>query len=585
MYRPAADERAPWEALARTKAGESFIAKASAVLAEPLKPTSDELFLEFSKNGNRTLWQDVNFKRRARIGVFAFAECLEGEGRFLKPLEETVFSVCEERTWVMPAHDVELRNLHGEAKDIDLASSDLAATLAVVESVLGERLSPSIRVLIRDNVEGRVLSPFKEMASGSRKANWWLTGDNNWNSVCLCNVAAAGLQFAKSPEERRFYIDKPSELVRHFLSGFPKDGFCKEGVGYWNYGFGHFATLSELLRRASGGSVDPLLWPEAQAPALFGFQCEIAGGANLSFSDCSPEEKPNKRLLGILSRRLSLGFPELEASLKEPSPGQGLLLNMLLCFPEDAAPVKGSSPIQSGQRTWFSDWGVLICRSSKGYKGDFGAAIKGGDNNEPHNHDDLGSFIVAKGGVELLCDPGGEVYTRRTFSKDRYESKVLNSFGHSVPRINGKLQRTGAVAKAEILETSFSDEADSLRLGLKSAYDDPSLLKLERRFVFKRAEPCSVEVRDDFEFSSPGSFEEAIVVFGEVEELPDGRLKISFKGHSAIAKLESDCGPFALVKERIDEDTLGKTKPLRVGFQPKAKASKGYVSLTFESFE
>lgn len=30
----------------------------------------------------------------------------------------------------------------------------------------------------------------------------------------------------------------------------------------------------------------------------------------------------------------------------------------------------------------------------------------------------------------MLADPGSEVYTSRTFSDKRYESNVLNSFGH-----------------------------------------------------------------------------------------------------------------------------------------------------------
>ncbi len=587
MYRPSIDERAPWEALAKTKAGKSFLEKASKILLEPLANTRDELFLDFSRDGNRSRWQDVNFKRRARIGVFAFAECLEAKGRFLKALEETVESVCEERTWVMPAHDVELKNFNGKAKDIDLASSDLAAALAVTDSILGSRLSPSVRALIRSNVDSRVLSPFKEMLSGARKPNWWVKGDNNWNAVCLCNVAAAGLQFAGSPSERSFYVEKPCELVRHFLSGFPKDGYCKEGLGYWNYGFGHFTSLSELARRASGGSVEPLLWSEAQAPALFGAEAEIARGVNLSFSDCSSDVKADRRLLGFLSRRLSLGLTDCEEALAEPSTRQSLLLNMLYSFPpqDEPAPFKAERLPQLGERTWFPDWGVLICRSSAGLKGDFGAAIKGGDNNEPHNHNDLGSYIIAKGGVELLCDPGGETYTRRTFSKDRYQSKVLNSYGHSVPVVDGLLQRTGAEAKGVVISTDFTPARDSIRLDLKSAYASPKLLKLERSFIFSRTEPCSIEVRDDFELSSPGSFEEALVVFGDFEALPDGRLKISYKEHSAVVSIESGCGTYEIVSERLEEDMIGKVKPLRIGVRLKGQTAKGFMSFRFDSFQ
>ncbi|MDB6028847.1 MAG: hypothetical protein JWM68_5070, partial [Verrucomicrobiales bacterium] len=51
----------------------------------------------------------------------------------------------------------------------------------------------------------------------------------------------------------------------------------------------------------------------------------------------------------------------------------------------------------------------------------------------------------------VLVDPGSEVYTGRTFSSNRYESDVLNSFGHDVPVVAGKLQSAGAKHRAIVL--------------------------------------------------------------------------------------------------------------------------------------
>ena len=48
-----------------------------------------------------------------------------------------------------------------------------------------------------------------------------------------------------------------------------------------------------------------------------------------------------------------------------------------------------------------------------------GVAIKGGNNNEHHNHNDVGSFVVAIGSAAPLLDPGAEIYTARTFSPSR----------------------------------------------------------------------------------------------------------------------------------------------------------------------
>ena len=59
----------------------------------------------------------------------------------------------------------------------------------------------------------------------------------------------------------------------------------------------------------------------------------------------------------------------------------------------------------------------------------------------------------------------------KTFSKDRYKSGVLNSLGHPVPRVAGKLQRTGRSAAAKLLDTRFTDTVDIMAMDISAAYD------------------------------------------------------------------------------------------------------------------
>jgi len=120
----------------------------------------------------------------------------------------------------------------------------------------------------------------------------------------------------------------------------------------------------------------------------------------------------------------------------------------------------------------------LICRPAPGAKVEFAALLKGGHDAELHNHNDVGSFSVVLGDRMLICDPGGEVYTARTFSGKRYESKVLNSFGHAVPVVDGKRQKAGADARGVVQQTKFSELSDLLRLDLRSAYPAKALQKL-----------------------------------------------------------------------------------------------------------
>ena len=89
--------------------------------------------------------------------------------------------------------------------------------------------------------------------------------------------------------------------------------------------------------------------------------------------------------------------------------------------------------------------------------GQMGVAIKGGNNNEHHNHNDVGSYVVGVAGHAYVLDPGGEVYTRRTFSRERYVSPMLNSYGHPVPVVAGQRQTTGRQSAARVLDAAFTD--------------------------------------------------------------------------------------------------------------------------------
>lgn len=586
-FAPPISDREKWDATARSTAGVKFIKDAEAELATPLPESPDELFLDYTRNGDRWRWQKVNFKRRNRIGIFAFAEGLENKGRFVAAYEETAKSICAERTWLIPAEDPELDNYYGRIADIELGSAHVAGDLAMADAIIGGKLKPEIRLMIERNVRERVIIPFMDMVSGKTKiraANGWLTYPNNHNAVNLCGVCVAGLRFAKSAEERALIIEKSAELIRNYLKSFSKDGYCKEGVGYWNYGFIHFAILSEMLRRETDGGIDPLLWTEAAKPALYGFESEICGGVALSYSDSDPSTKPDPRLLGYISRRFGLGLKDFEdASLQPAVMRNSILPNMVFCFPQNSAVKAQRQKPQTGIRTWFSDdWAVLISRTEKGQAGDFGACIIGGDNNASHNHNDIGSFIVACGGVQMLCDPGVEAYTKKTFGPERYASKAHNSLGHSVPVIDGFTQRTGKEARGVVVEKSFSALQDYVKLDMRSAYGSLKLLKLERSFKFNRGAKPSLEICDEFAFKAPASFEEALIVFGDFERMSDGSLAVSYKGRTVSIRIETGQASFDIARERFDEHMLCEVKPLRIGLKLKDAVKEGVVKIIVE---
>lgn len=576
--------RAAWEALARTEGGRFIVARAEQIRTRALPEITDELYLDFSRTGQRNAWQRVAFDRRGRIGVLAMAECLQNEGRFLPVLNALIASLCEEKTWVLPAHDRDLTNFKGTGISIDLASSALAWQLATADWLVGEKLESATRQRMRDLIHQRVLAPYREMYSG-RAPYAWLKATHNWNAVCLAGVTGAALIEIDSPRDRAEYIVSAEQYSKNFLAGFV-GGYCTEGLGYWNYGFGHYALLSELVRRATGGQVDLLKRPEALAPAQFGRGIQIINGVAPAFADCSTTAVPDPMILWLVGNRLGVGLPqdrtlELKRAAAETGWGTGdVAWALIVAFADFASPAaEAAQPVASMPiRTWFDQAGILIGRPGIDSACRMGVALKGGNNAENHNHNDLGSFVVVVGNVPVVLDPGSENYTARTFSPQRYDSKMLNSFGHSVPVVAGQLQQPGAKSVAKILATQFTERQDRLEMDIRSAYSVPDLQKLVRQFVYSREGEGSLAVTDTVELSSPQTFGIALITAGKATQQPDGSILIEDRGQAVRVTIDTAGQPWTLHQEQINE--VAAVHPWRLGIDLDQPVKRATITAT-----
>ncbi|MGQ9729764.1 MAG: hypothetical protein ACUVX8_00695 [Candidatus Zipacnadales bacterium] len=570
------DDRAIWEALATEEAFRNVIPTAEKLLDQPIPEQPDDLYLDFSRTGNRTRWQRVAGQRRGRVDDLVLAECLENKGRFLRPFEEIVAALCAERTWVMPAHDGRLQNFEGKTIDIDLASASLGWSLATADYLLGERLSAETRQLLRDNVRRRVLDPYLAMVRGERPANWWMKTTNNWNAVCLGGVTGAGLALAEDVQERVLFVAAAEYYSRNFLHGFTADGYCSEGTGYWNYGFGYYVLLAETIYQATNGGVDLFAREEVRAPAQYGARIEIINGVCPAFADCSINARPSSRIMWFVNRRYGLGLPDYE---QQPI-GPGTLYEaMIYSLPNSASksPEVKSTSTGPGLRTWFDQAGILIGRPVPSTSCRLGVALKGGHNAEHHNHNDVGSYVVVVGERAILLDPGAETYTARTFSSRRYESNVLNSYGHPVPLVAGTLQRTGREAAAKVLATEFTDTTDTLKLDLAAAYAVPALKTLERTFVYSREDTGSLTVTDHVVFSEPMDFGTALITMGQFHQVAADELNIYDFDEAVRVKIFSTA-TYRVQPEEIHEETP--RVPTRIGLNLAEPTTEATISVT-----
>ena len=479
----------------------------------------------------------------------------------------------------MPAHDTGLDDFNGRSVTIDLGSSDLAWQLATADYVLGPRLHPEVHALIRDNVRRRVFDPYLAMVRGERRPLWWMNGTNNWNAVCHAGVIGAALAQVELPEERALFISAAEHYVKAYLNGISDDGYVSEGVGYWNYGFGHYLALAEEIYQATGGGVDLMAPAKVRAIAGYGSRMEIVGGVYPAFADCRIGERPDPRTLAFACERVGLGLDPRAAGWHHSY--DSLSTALMYAFPNSASKAQAHlSDAPPSLRDWFPDAGVLICRPAAGTHGNFGVALKGGTNGENHNHNDVGSYVVVSGGRAVLLDPGSETYTARTFSRDRYKSPVLSSFGHPVPMVAGRLQRTGAEARGRVVRTDFTDAQDTIVLDIASAYDEPSLTALTRTFVYGRDGDGVLSVTDEVAFKSPQTFGTALITMGKWETLGPGALRVEDKGGAVRVDIDSYGARFAVKSEPLKADLHGAGAATRIGIDLTQPVTKGAIYLT-----
>ena len=568
-------DRNAWNTLAKNPAFQNVVKDAEKTVATPIPELPESLYMDYYTTGNRSRYQNVRSQKYSRLWKLVLGECIENKGRFIAPLEELIRSICADPSWVLPAHDRNAEVYKGTATYADLTATDTSVELGLAVVWLGDKLSPEIRKLILDNVERRTFAPYEAAVKENKRLGMgWITTTNNWNSVCHAGTVGAALVLLESPQRRAWYIASAERSMEDFFRGFTPDGYCSEGMGYWNYGFGNFADLAEMVCQATQDNVDFFAMPLVKNCSLFAPRMEVASEQFAAFADCSITAKPNPVLVGFLSKRLGLGLTEYEKA----TPGPGSLKSVgVYCFPNSAAKIPAASvaaPILKELRTEFPDAGILICRPKQNQPNPLALVCKGGHNNEHHNHNDVGSFTIMYAGKMPILDPGGEVYTQRTFSNQRYDSRLLNSFGHPVPVINGQLQKTGRNAEGKVLSKQFSDNQDIFLLDIAPAYQLKELKNLTRQFTFTRSEPKSgvITVADAVKLESAGTFESALVTYETWKKDRDvdiGRLMLSV-GEVAVdvaATSEGKLVPLEFSAVELDEDSMARKKPTRLGFK------------------
>ena len=130
--------------------------------------------------------------------------------------------------------------------------------------------------------------------------------------------------------------------------------------------------------------------------AMYGINFEIINGAYPAFADCRIGTTVSPLILWYCNHNLGLGlsaYDQIDTRELRPSVFTAMLLSQNTALQtsshaESTAKTAGNQPV----RMFFDKAGVLICRPENPTAHSMGVALKGGNNAEHHNHNDVGSY-------------------------------------------------------------------------------------------------------------------------------------------------------------------------------------------------
>lgn len=516
---PDYNDRKAWDALFGDAAG-PMIAEGEKYLGYRWKVIPATAYLEYERSGDRQVMERPYDENRMALNMLALAELAEGKGRFIDDIANGLWYTTQMTSWVLSAHQPKQSSARAlpDAREqiIDLGSGGLGASVAMIRHFFKnelDALDPSISAAVDSSLYRNIIDPYLD--ENLHEAHWWLAEDwkpgqivNNWNPWCNSNVLLCALLTEKNPAVLDRILRYSALSVDRYLNYIKDDGACEEGPAYWGHAAGKLYDYLKILSYATAGRTGMLLrHPLVRSMGEYISRSYIGNGRVVNFADAGAMMTPDNSLVYRFgqdcgSREMtdfalyllydgesfchpsvtlgndiwrSLESVRCHGTLSEAADS----LNVLCGLAGSSAPeYDGSRP--SGPQTlaslredvpactWYPETEFAYMRNGSGWF----LAAKGGYNNESHNHNDIGTFILYINDDPVFVDAGVGTYTKMTFSHERYTIWSMQSSWHNLPEINGCAQIFGDEFRAsgticDIRRRMFSTD-------ISGAYSDAS---------------------------------------------------------------------------------------------------------------
>lgn len=470
-------------------------------------------FMDFSRTGNRSRFEEKYFTKRYALSALVLAECVEDKGRFLNDIVNGIFSICEESAWQLPAHNTYVRDMPQLPLPdkmnpvLDIFACETGAVLGTVYYLLKTKLdqiSPFLSTRIMDELRHRIFMPYLE------RHFWWMGNGkeamNNWTIWCTQNVLLSVFLTDTDETLRRKTLEKACRSADHFLAEYGEDGCCDEGAQYYRHAALSLFYMMEILNEVTDHAFSELYQVDKiKNMASYILNVHVDHIYYVNFADCCPVAGRagigeflfagrigNAELARFAAKDYLAGGYESLLLSKESNLFYRLENGMHAArIREYAGANKDPVPHKD---IYYPSVGLFITRDES-----LCLAVKAGDNADSHNHNDTGSFTVYKNGSPLLIDVGVESYTKKTFSPQRYEIWTMQSAYHNLPTVNGVMQADGEEYKAANVRCHMDESIGMIEMDIAPAYPSKAgLAYYDRKAVLYKGK--EIVIQDSFGF-------------------------------------------------------------------------------------
>ena len=490
------------------------------------KEISEEYERVFKKRPRaHDVWEVVNYPQKGQSSDLfrqlqssaLMALIYPDKEEYYNSLLETVWEICNEYSWAPIGHYNDY--YHVTPKDfepclIDIFAASLAFSMAEIKYLFKDKFPKLINDRISYEIRRHTINPYL-----TRK-NFWETHNNNWTAVCV--GAVGGTLMYEDPEEFKRQLPRLQASMQCYIDSYDDDGFCVEGPCYWGFGFGFFATYAMLLREFSNGEYDWFKVPKVKAISQFIQKIYLQPNVLANFSDVNMREGywiGLPHMLKTVYGDAIENLPTAPATIIEYCHWAFSVRSVVYYNPDYTCDTLSNCTCYANESSFFS--------KRTDY---YGFILKGGNQWESHNHQDVGSFILARHNKQIFCDFGyiGPGNWPGYFGPQRNTYFQPSSFSHNVPYFNGKGQGGDWPGKARAV---YDEKTKIVYMDFTHGYDvkntHTTLKKAERYF---KMDEDKIEIHDKYDFSDNAVITERFVsrikpkIEGNIAYIEDVRL-------------------------------------------------------------